>query len=129
MARPSPEERRTLNAHQTIALPSNTHTHTLFHKCLFFGSCWCTLFCFPYVLYNTAFTTATDLFKKLLHIIYIFLVPILLVLASICISLYITVFFNCLHTKPLYFTQFLKPDTQTSQLHIKSAKPYTNSQL
>ncbi len=37
-------------------------------------------------------------------------------------------FFNCLHTKSLLVTQFLKPDTQTAEAHTKSAKPYTNSQ-
>ncbi len=39
-----------------------------------------------------------------------------------------TVFFNCLHTKSLLVTQFLKPNTQTAEPHTKSAKPYTNSQ-
>jgi len=39
----------------------------------------------------------------------------------------LTVFFNCLHTKSLLVTQFLKPDTQTPEAHTKSVKPYTNS--
>ncbi len=37
-------------------------------------------------------------------------------------------FFNCLHTKSLLVTQFLKPDTQTPEPHTKSAKSYTNYQ-
>ncbi len=37
-------------------------------------------------------------------------------------------FFNCLHTKSLLVTQFLKADTQTTEPHTKSAKPYTKSQ-
>ncbi len=39
---------------------------------------------------------------------------------------YKSFFFNCLHTKSLFFKQFLKPDTQTPEPHTKSAKPYTN---
>ncbi len=39
----------------------------------------------------------------------------------------ILVFFNCLHTKSLLVTQFLKPDTQTPEPHTKSAKANTNS--
>ncbi len=40
----------------------------------------------------------------------------------------ITVFiFNCLHSKSLLVTYFLKAVTQTPEAHTKSAKPYTNS--
>ncbi len=42
-------------------------------------------------------------------------------------SVSLTVFlFNCLHTKSVLVTQFLKPDTQTPEPHTKSAKPINN---
>ncbi len=44
------------------------------------------------------------------------------------VAVVITFFFNCLHTKSLLVTQFLKPDTQTPEPHTKSVKPNANSQ-
>ncbi len=38
-------------------------------------------------------------------------------------TLQVFFFFNCLHSKSLLVTQFLKPDTQTPEPHTKSAKP------
>ncbi len=33
---------------------------------------------------------------------------------------------NCLHTKALRVSQYLKPNSQTPEPHTKSAKPYTD---
>ncbi len=42
------------------------------------------------------------------------------------IQLYSKQNLNCLHTKALRVTQYLKPNTQTPEPHTKSAKPYTD---